>query len=105
MNVIFIGENRPVYCSLTAATGQIVPVSGTFALYMDGVLQTGYPVATSGNDSSGETVRWWYVLNTTTILPGDYTAVFTVQMSEADGISRTIELPVELSIQLPAPLD
>ena len=99
MNVFYIGEKKAVYASFTSAS-TITVGSAYFSLYLDDTLLLGN-LAASGFDAPGTTVRAWYVLDSSALAAGDYVGLFTVDMTGADGIARTIEQPVPITIQSP----
>ncbi len=103
MNIFYVGEKKAVYASFTSVS-TITVSSAYFSLYLDDTLLLGN-LAASGFDAPGTTVRAWYDLDASALVPGDYVALFTVDITGADGIGRTIEQPVPITVQDPAEQD
>lgn len=97
-----IGEQRPVYCTLSGASSSttVTIVSGTFTLYdPDGIAVIG-PVAITGFDGAGTAPKAWYVLDTSS-LNGDvwYVGRFDMVATYSDGVSRPDVAP-EIAIYI-----
>ena len=100
MNIFYVGEKKAVYASFTS-TSTITINTAFFSLYLGDTLLLGN-FAVTGFDAPGTTVRAWYELDASALVAGDYVAVFTADITGADGISRTIEQPVPITVQDPA---
>jgi hypothetical protein len=88
--IYYLGEKSPVYGDLSA-TGLETYVSATFTLYDDdGAVVAGFNgIGVTGNSGSGTTLLTvWYLLDTTSLSDGYYTAIFWIGVSTPDGMTR-----------------
>ena len=97
------GSLRPVYAQVTVGEGgtAVVQAGGTFTLYDgEGHVEPGFnAVAVSGYEAGPQVApKVWYVLNTAALAPGVYSGIFTFQAVGSDGITRTFDVDILITI-------
>ncbi len=97
-----LGEKRPVYAQVTAASGTLT-INGTPTCTLYDASDTAVPgfigASVTGYDVGAQTApRVWYNLDTGNLAPGFYTLVFRFQVLASDGMTRVYEPVIEIQI-------
>lgn len=109
--VIFAGEKKPIYATVTAITGTVAYVSAFFTLYNSaGAALAGLTnVAATGSSGSGTAqITAFYNLDTGSggagglLAAGPYRAVFAIQVTGSDNVTRNEEICFNLYLRSPA---
>lgn len=98
-----VGEKRPIYGTASTDEGTL-QISGTPTVKLRdaaGTVVTGYDgVNASGWDTDFlAEVRAWYLLDTASLPPGVYNLTLTFATTSDDGLARTFEVTVRVSVR------